>query len=161
MFEKLKDEEMINRALSRVGQVLVNKALSEPPKPRVRTGFLRGSWFIDVDGKIKDKGKYTAGGTSVSVESGASVSERWADVQGESRKKQVVVGFNTPYATVQHELENVDYSPGEGAGRKAQREASNRARWNADSGPFFLSAKLKKHGNLLSKVFADSIRGEL
>ncbi len=73
------------QGLGKAGLKLIQYALTEEPTPPIDTGFLRGSWIVEVAGH-KVKGGKTSANTSA-----------------HSRPMEAVVGFTAPYAAIQHE----------------------------------------------------------
>ena len=147
----------ISRGLAKAGAFIINKAINEAPKPRLRTGFLRGSWFIDAEGSIQ-AGDKVQGGSANSVD-GEKVSATWEGVSGEANRGHLHVGFNTPYAAQQHELDaEVNYTPPPGASKNERERYRRRANANKDSGAFFLEAKLKKYEKTIERIIGEQIK---
>ncbi len=91
-------EEARHEALVMVGFELSGDAVHEKPRVREDTGFLRGSWYVRVDGKVIATG-----------EEGR---------QGVANSEGVRVGFDVPYAFKAHENYGPpsEDAPGSGGG---------------------------------------------
>lgn len=155
--------QAINHGLEVTGLAIVGDAVNIPPKPRIRTGMLRGSWAVVTKGKVAAKGPHTGGGEAKDIVTGEqSTGSYWSDVTPDGvGDREALVGFNTPYAAKMHEKPKGEYKAGPFSSKKTQDTMRRRARWNKDAGPKFLQSKIERYRARYARVFREAFLQKL
>lgn len=124
----------IENAAGVSGLALIDDSLNQDPTPPIDTGYLRGSWFVYVNGKKKKGGK-DAGQIPESINVDAS-------------KITATVGFSAEYAAAQHQ--NLAPAGSWQPGPKSQTAGN--------TGGNFMGAKMERNKDRYAQVFADRLK---
>lgn len=121
----------LENAAGVAGLAVIDDAVNEDPTPPLDTGYLRGSWFVYVNGKKKSNG-----GNAGSLP---------GSVPADPKTVSTTVGFSAPYAAAQHQ--NLEPAGPWQRGPKSP----------PDSGGNYLGAKLGRNKNNYARIFADRL----
>lgn len=121
----------LENAAGVAGLAVIDDAVNEDPTPPLDTGYLRGSWFVYVNGKKKS--------------SGSDAGSLPGTIQTEQGTVSTTIGFSAPYAAAQHQ--NLEPA---GTWQRGPKSPPN-------SGGNYLGSKLDRNKDRYAKIFADRL----